>query len=120
MVIFAWMPDTVNFKLSSGRYSVVLEISLAWFQDALTPHVGNRFSWVLLLRLVRLDQGASQVVLVVKNPPANAGDTRDACQFLGWEDPLEKGISSILAWRIPWTEEGAWWATVHSVAKSWT
>ena len=29
-------------------------------------------------------------------------------RFLGWEDPLEKGIathSSILAWRIPWTEE---------------
>jgi len=27
---------------------------------------------------------------------------------LGWEDPLEKGTathSSILAWRIPWTEE---------------
>ena len=29
-------------------------------------------------------------------------------QFLGWEDPLEKKMathSSILAWRIPWTEE---------------
>ena len=29
-------------------------------------------------------------------------------QFLGWEDPLKRGIvihSSILAWRIPWTEE---------------
>ena len=29
-------------------------------------------------------------------------------QFLGWEDPLEKGMatsSSILVWRIPWTEE---------------
>ena len=28
-------------------------------------------------------------------------------QFLGWGDPLEKGLathSSILAWRIPWTE----------------
>ena len=28
--------------------------------------------------------------------------------LLGWEDPLEKGMvaqSSILAWRIPWTEE---------------
>ena len=28
--------------------------------------------------------------------------------FLGWEDPLEKGMathSSILAWRIPWAEE---------------
>ena len=34
-------------------------------------------------------------------------------QSLGWEDPLEKGmatLSSILAWRIPWTEEpnGLW------------
>ena len=29
-------------------------------------------------------------------------------QFLGWEDPLEKGMAthpSILAWRIPWTEK---------------
>ena len=32
-------------------------------------------------------------------------------QSLGWEDPLEKEIathSSILAWRIPWTEETSW------------
>ena len=42
-------------------------------------------------------------------------------QSLSWEDPLEEGKathSSILAWSIPWT--GAWWATVHGVAKSWT
>ena len=48
---------------------------------------------------------ASQGVLVVKNPPANAGD---ALGSLGWEDPLEEGVAthpSILAWRIPWTEE---------------
>ena len=40
---------------------------------------------------------------------------------LGWEDPLEEEMathSSILAWRIPWTE--SWWATVHGVAKSQT
>ena len=41
----------------------------------------------------------------VKNPPA----IRESwVQSLGWEDPLEKGTathSSILAWRIPWTEE---------------
>ena len=39
---------------------------------------------------------------------------------LGWEDPLEEGMathSSILAWRIPMAR-GAWWATVHGVAKS--
>ena len=48
------------------------------------------------------------VALVVKNPPANAGDVRDVVfQSLGWEDPLENRAthSSILAWRIPWTEE---------------
>ena len=33
---------------------------------------------------------------------------RDPGLIPGWEDPLEKGMathSSILAWRIPWTEE---------------
>ena len=45
---------------------------------------------------------------MVKNLPANAGDVRDTGLSLGREDPLEKGMathSSILAWRIPWTEE---------------
>ena len=41
---------------------------------------------------------------------------------LGWEDALEEGMathSSILSWRFP-TNRGAWQATVHRVAKSWT
>ena len=50
-----------------------------------------------------------QVAPVVKNPPANAGDIkRRRFNPLDWEDPLEEGTathSSILAWRIPWTEE---------------
>ena len=48
------------------------------------------------------------MALVVKNPPANAGDIRDAGPFPGREDPQEDIItthSSILAWRIPWTED---------------
>ena len=28
--------------------------------------------------------------------------------------------SSALAWKVPWTPGGAWWAAVHGVAKSWT
>ena len=39
--------------------------------------------------------------------PADVGDTGDEGSILGWEDPLEKSMathSSILAWRIPWTE----------------
>ena len=45
---------------------------------------------------------------MVKSPPGNAGDIGDDVRFLGREDPLEDGMethSSILAWRIPWTEE---------------
>ena len=51
--------------------------------------------------------GASQVTLVVKKPPANTGEVRDSGSILQ-EDPLEKDMathSSILPWRIPWTEE---------------
>ena len=48
---------------------------------------------------------ASVVAQLVKNPPA----MRETwARSLGWEDPLEKGIdthSSILAWKIPRTEE---------------
>ena len=45
---------------------------------------------------------------VVKNLPANAGDMGEEGLILGQENPLEEGMathSSILAWRIPWTEK---------------
>ena len=63
---------------------------------------------------------ASQVVLVIKNPPANAGDARDTGSIPGsgrspggghgnpveyscLENPIDKGV---------------WWATVHRTTKS--
>ena len=51
------------------------------------------------------DLFASLIAQLVKNLPAMQ-ETR--VRFLSWEDPLEKEMathSSILAWRIPWTEE---------------
>ena len=48
---------------------------------------------------------ASQVTLLVKNPPANAGGVG---LIFGQEDLLDKEIvtnSNFLAWEIPWTEE---------------
>ena len=36
---------------------------------------------------------ASQVSLVVKNPPANAEDSRDEGSVPGWEDPLEEEMA---------------------------
>ena len=45
---------------------------------------------------------------MVKNPPARQETQETLVQSLGGEDPLEEGMathSSILAYRIPWTEE---------------
>ena len=52
--------------------------------------------------------GVFQVAVVVKNPPANAGDVDTRVRYLDPEDALEKGTaaySNILVWRIPRTEE---------------
>ena len=56
---------------------------------------------------------------MVKNPPAKA---EDLGRSPSWEDPLEEGMathSSILAWRIPWTEAPGG-ATFHGVTESQT
>ena len=50
-------------------------------------------------------EGATLIAQLVKNPPVMQ---ETWIQFLGQEDPLEKGMAthfSILAWRIPWREE---------------
>ena len=57
------------------------------------------------LERLMVDKYSSLVAQIIKNLPAMQ-ETR--VQSLGWEDLLEKGIathSTILAWRIPWTEE---------------
>ena len=60
-------------------------------------------TWVLLYFLNLCNSWASLVAQLVKNLPAM---WETLVQFLGWEDPLEKGKathSSTLAWSIPWT-----------------
>ena len=54
------------------------------------------------------------VALKVKNLPAM---WESRVQSIGWEDPLEKEMathSSILAWRVPWTEEPGWPQSIGS------
>ena len=59
---------------------------------------------------------ASQVVLVVKNLPGNAGDTGS---IPGWEKSPGKGNGNPLkySWLGNPMERGAWWATVHGVTR---
>ena len=63
---------------------------------------------MIFIYILTLYKWASQVTLVVKSLPANAGDLRNLIWSLGREDRLEEGIathSRILVWKIPWTEE---------------
>ena len=63
--------------------------------------------WLVFNIIISLTR-ASQVVLVVKNLPANAGDTKDTGSIPGSGRPPGEGkatYSSILAWKIPWAEE---------------
>ena len=98
--------------MSSGKWLNLAKLECPTIQN----EKNNSFFTGLLLRW------ASQVALVVKNPPANAGDIRDVSliprlgrfpggghgnplQYSCLENPMDRA---------------AWWATVHSVTRSQT
>ena len=94
-------PKSDDCKRKFYIYIVVQILTL--FSAALgsTSNIMLIFKWVWLLK-----RGlASLVAQRVKHLPAVQ---ETWVRSLGWEDPLEKKMathSSILAWRIPWTEE---------------
>ena len=59
---------------------------------------------------------------VVNNLPANAGDTRHVGSILGWGRSPGVGNGNPLQYSCLENpmDRGAWWATVHGVANSWT
>ena len=61
--------------------------------------------------------GASLIPQMVKNLPA-VWESR--VQLLDWEDPLEKEMATGSSCLENSMDRGAWSATVHGVAKSWT
>ena len=65
--------------------------------------------------------GVSQVVLVVKNPPANAGDARDTGSIPGSGRSPGGGHGNPLQYSSLENpmDRGAWWATVQRVTQSW-
>ena len=64
--------------------------------------------------------GASQVALVVKNLPANAGDVRDVGLIPGSRISPEGGNGKLLQYSCLENPRGAWQSTVHRAAKSQT
>ena len=64
----------------------------------------------------------SQVELVVKNSPANAGDIKDTGSIPGWGRSPAGGHGNTLQYSCleNFMDRGAWWTIVHWVAKSQT
>ena len=65
---------------------------------------------------------ASHVALVVKNPPANAGDVRDTGSIRGSGRSPGEGFGNPFQYSCLENpmDRGAWWVIVHRVTKSWT
>ena len=63
-----------------------------------------------------------QVALLVKNPPANAGEARDMGLIPGLGRSPRGGNGNPFQYSCLENSmnSGAWWATVHGAAKSWT
>ena len=68
----------------------------------------TNYYFSLLFSIIYTSIGASQVALVVKNMPVNAGDQRDSGSIPGWGRSPGEGSGNhcrILAWKIPSTPE---------------
>ena len=84
-------------------------------ENPVNATMSNHWFWVFLQFVLDSPSGSA-----VKNPPAMQEPQDPLVRALRREDLLEKEIathSSVLAWRIPWTEEPGG-AAVHGVTKS--
>ena len=111
---FFWQRGTI---LSS--YLETLSLQWSWDSGQAEPELRVGGAW----RQIGSCQAVVGVTLVSqtgKNLPAMQ---ETWVRSLGWEDPLEKGVatcSSILGWRIPWSEEPSRLYIVHGVSNNWT
>ena len=100
--------DGVSELFDENKQDIVLNI-----------YFGRRYGggWASLLA-----QRACQVALVVKNPPVDSGDTRDTGSIPGSGRSPGVGNGNPLQYSCQENPmgRGAWWATVHGLAKSQT
>ena len=113
-VTFKW-----NYQMLTSRKCVRNEYSA---ENISIIFIFKVFLFMLFLFGHAMWHRASQVVLEVKNPPANAGDKRDMGLSPGLgRSPDEENGNPILYFCLENPRDrGAWWAAVQRVAKSWT
>ena len=110
--IITWNLDILIHNTQQGSWSTCSKVWGLESKPTLLPFAAG-------LGDLPLGDNPSLVAQRIKHLPA----MRETWVWsLGWEDPLEKEVathSSILCLENP-MDRGAWWATVHGEAKSWT
>ena len=90
-----------SFKYSYAPKNMTLNTA-NWKQHHCSRERGGKKKGTILIFSIFNDTWTSLVAQTVKDLPVMPGDSNS---IPGSEDSLEKGMASILAWRIPWTEE---------------
>ena len=114
-----WMASPTQWAwvwVNSGSWWWTGRPGVLWFMGS--QRVGH--DWATELNWTR-SNWASQVALVVKNLPVNAGDKRDAGSTPGLGKSPGGGNGNPLQYSCPENsmDRGAWRVTVHGVTKSW-
>ena len=111
LILSFWIYPSVGlFYLILSFYFYVLSRSVSFL------NLGE----MALYRRHPMEPGASQVVPVAKNPPANEGDAGDMGSIPGLGRSLGEGNGNPLQYSFLGNPmgRGAWWATVHGVTES--
>ena len=100
--------SSLFFTVSSANYAVALAIASRF----------KNYIWIRVDSLC-IPRRASQVVLVVKNPPANIGDIRDAGSFPGSGRSPGGEHGNLLQYSCLENpmDRGAWWLTLLGITK---
>ena len=113
--ILSWAPSPSYFDSTLEEAVFTVFQSLVFMGRQLSSHLCVPSVWFSLLRF---SSRASRVAQMVKNLPATQ---EPWVRSLGWEGPLEKGMATTPASCLENPmDRGAWWATVHVVAKGQT
>ena len=114
--------DFLHFRAKEGKFTNCIVCPTGGAKLPVESGKSWYFTWQIHdILTICTKHMASQRALVVKNPPASARDIRSTVRSLGQEDPLEEGMathSSILAWRIPWTEESDGLQSIRSQSQT--
>ena len=131
-VLFVWLTEIIKPVIKLNCQNKFISFSCSNLQAYLYTTGNSQLycysldTWnliTIILKVLVVILGVSQVVLVIKNPPVKARDVSNANSIPGSgrspeEDPLATPIQySCLENPIDW---GAWQSMVHGVTKSWT